>query len=348
VNLPKIPVPSPAWPGLFLRVSCALLAGASGAYALGEEDVGTSEFQYIETLIFARPAGMAGAFTAGAQGVDAVGFNPAGAAKADPGRTLSGTFRYHFLDVASGNASYAYPGADTSWSYVFSAAFINYGRIPEVDEEGNDVVSASKMMPASFNPSFTGARRVSDRLRLGASLRGFSEYLGDFYGSQLAWGWGVDAGLQYQPPAKNLGFGVALLNLGRKERAQLEGGKTGGMLPTTLKGGVFYSAPELPKARVHLDGELPLRQAARLSGGLEYAYAPSLTLRVGSRIDWSEATHFYEALTDAETGTWQGGNALKLTAGFTFAAEAYSVDYAVQYWQGLSWVHALTLKYAAY
>jgi hypothetical protein len=345
VNLPKIPIPKRARRGLLLRAACALLAGASGAYALGEDDVGTAEFQYIETLIFARPAGLAGAYTAAAQGIDAVGFNPAGVGKAEPGRALSGTFRYHFLEIASGNAAYAYPGLDTNWSYVFSAAFINSGRNPEVDEEGNEI-AGSEIMPASFNPSFTAARRMSDRVRLGASLRGFSEYLGDFEESQLGWGWGVDLGLQYQPPAKNLGFGLALLNLGRKERSQIKDGKAGGLLPVSLKGGLFYSAPDLPKAKVHLDGELPLHQAPRLSGGLEYAYAPSLTLRVGSRIDWSELTHYYQSFTDAETGTWQGGNALKLTAGFTFADDAYSVDYAVQYWQGLSWVHALTLKYA--
>jgi hypothetical protein len=220
--------------------------------------------------------------------------------------------------------------------------------MPEVDEDGNEVNPNYKLMPASFNPSFTGACRVSDRVRLGASLRGFSEYLGDFAESQLGWGWGVDAGLQYQPPAKNLGFGVALLNLGRKERSQLLDGRTGGLLPTSLKAGFFYSAPELPKARVQIDGEAPLHAAIRLSGGLEYAYAPSFTLRVGSRIDWSEIRHYYQSLTEEETGTWQGGNALKATAGFTFASDAYSVDYAVQYWQELSWVHALTLKYAAY
>jgi hypothetical protein len=331
VNLHEIPAPLRSRPGLIARLSCALLAAAPCAHALGEDGVGTAEFQYIETLVFARPAGVAGAYTAAAAGIDAVGFNPAGVGKAEPGRSVSGTFRYHFLEVASGNASYAYPGADTAWSYVFSAAFLNYGRVQEVDEEGNDVVSGSKLMPASFNPSFTGARRISNRLRLGASLRGYSEYLGDFEGSQLGWGWGLDAGLQYQPPAKNVGFGVALLNLGRKERSQLKDGKSGGLLPVSLKAGFFYSAPELPKAKLMIDGEIPLYGAARASGGLEYAYTPAFILRVGSRVSMDEVSHYYGDLTDSEKGTWQGGNALKATGGFTFASDGYSVDYAVQY-----------------
>ena len=344
--LPQNPVLRLGLSGFPSRLAWALLAGASAVSAQDVSDrAGTAEFQYIETLIFARPAGLAGAHTAAAQGIDAVGYNPAGIAKADPGRTVSGTFRYHFLDIASGNASYAFPGADTAWNYAFSASFINYGRFQELDENGDP--TGEKLMPSSFNPSFSAARRFSDRFRAGGTLRGFTEYLGNFEESQLGVGWGIDLGMQYQPAAKNLGFGVALLNLGRKERPQLVGGKTGGLLPASLKAGLFYSPPELPKSRLVADAETPWHGTARVSGGLEYAYAPSLTLRAGSRIDWNEAKHYYQSLTEEETGTWQGGNALKATAGFTFASDGYAVDYAVQYWQGLSWVHALTLKYAA-
>jgi hypothetical protein len=344
VILPKNPHPAGTRLGLSARLSWALLAGSAAVFAQGEDLAGTAEFQYIETLVFARPAGLAGAYTAAAQGVDAVGYNPAGAARADAGRTLSATFRYHFLEVASGNAAYAYPGADSAWSYIFSAAFVNYGHIQELDEEGN--ATGIRMMPSSFNPSFTAAKRMSERVRLGATLRGFSEYLGDFAESQLGWGWGLDLGLQYQPAAKNVGFGVALLNLGRKEASQIKDGKTGGLLPVAAKAGFFYSAPELPKARLVLDGELPLHGAPRASGGIEYAYAPGFTFRLGSRIDASEVEHYYQDFTGTEKETWQGGGALKATAGFTFASDGYALDYAAQYWQGLSWVHALTLRYA--
>ncbi|MBW8886197.1 MAG: hypothetical protein JF616_00455 [Fibrobacteres bacterium] len=342
--LPQNPHPARARPGLSVRLSWALLAGAAGVFAQGEDLVGTAEFQYIETLVFARPAGLAGAYTAAAQGSDAIGYNPAGVAKADAGRMLSGTFRYHMLEIASGNAAYAFPGADSNMSYAFSAAFINYGRIDELDEDGN--ATGIKYMPSSFNPSFTAARRVSDRLRVGATLRGFSEYLGDFTESQLGWGWGVDLGMQYQPAARNVGFGVALLNVGRKERSQLIGKDAGGLLPISLKAGFFYSAPEMPKAKLLADGEVPLHGSPRASGAIEYAYSPSFILRMGSRVQMSELAHYYNSLTDAETSTWQGGNALKLTAGFTFVSDGYALDYAAQYWDGLSWVHALTLKYA--
>ncbi len=307
------------------------------------DGAGTSEFQYLETLVFARPAGLAGAYTALAQGLDAVGYNPAGVSRSEAVRSVSGTFRYHFLEVSSGNATYAYPGAG-GMSYAFSAAYINDGRIPEVDDNGT--ATGKQHMPVSFNPSFTAARKATDNLRLGATVKGLSEYLGDYAGSQAALGWGVDVGLQYQPNVRNMGFGLALLNVGRKEIAHTKDGRTGGLLPTSLKGGLFYYPLDLPKAKVALDAEIPWNDAPRLAGGVEYAYSQNLALRAGSRIDWIETRYYFLKATDQRPGELQGGNALKLAGGFTFMADDIAVDYAVQYWYGLSWVHALTLKYA--
>ncbi len=319
---------------------CLVAASWSQDYS---ERAGTAEFQYLETLIFARPAGLAGAYTAVAQGVDAVGYNPAGVSRSEKARTVSGTFRYHFLDVTSGNATYGYPG-EGPMSYAFSAAYINYGRIEELDETGNP--SGHKLLPASFNPSLTAARKVGESIRVGGTLKGVSEYLGDFAGSQLAVGWGVDLGMQYQPSVRNLGFGLALLNLGRKETAHYTGGRTGNLLPASLKGGFFYYPLDLPRAKVVVDAEAPWHDAPRLAMGCEYAVSPGFTARLGSRVDWIEANYYLGKIMNEHPGDLQGGNALKLAGGFSFLADDIGIDYAVQYWYGLSWVHALTLKYA--
>jgi hypothetical protein len=320
------------------------MSGISAAPAAAQDfsdAAGTAEFQYLETLVFARPAGLAGAYTSLAQGLDAVGYNPAGVSKSDGRRSVAGTFRYHVLDVSSGNASYGFPAAGGG-AYAFSASYINYGRIEELDENGN--ASGRKQIPASFNPSFTGARKATDNLRLGATLKGLSEYLGDYEGSQLALGWGLDLGLLYQPNVRNMGFGLALLNVGRKERAHTLEGRTGGSLPTSLKGGMFYFPLDLPKAKVALDAEIPWHDAPRLAAGVEYAFSPAFTVRGGSRVDWTEARYYFEKATDERPGDLDGGNALKLASGFTFMSDGLALDYAVQYWYGLSWVHALTVK----
>lgn len=335
----------PAFAARSLRcaaLGAAFLCGAASAQGLNE-DAGTAQFQYLDMLVFARPAGLAGAYTSLASGIDAVGYNPAGVSRPDTARMISGTMRYHLLGVGSGNVTYGFPGA-TGRSYAFSVAYVNYGRIAEMDEQGN--ATGREFIPASFNPSFTAAGRWSDKVKVGATLRGLSEYLGDFTGSEMAWGWGVDAGMQYQPSVKNLGFGLSLLNVGRKEGGHFNGDVTGGLLPVSLKGGFFYSPLELPKGRVAVDLEVPWHDVPLVSGGFEYAYSPSLILRAGSRINWTEARHYFLEATDQNPGDLMGGNALKLASGFTFQSEGLALDYAVQYWLDLSWVHALTLRYA--
>ncbi len=344
VNFARKSIPSRM--SRFSARSGALLVVVGIALAPAQDysdGAGTAEFQYLETLIFARPAGLAGAYTSLAQGVDAVGYNPAGVSKSESGRTVAGTFRYHFLDVTSGNATYGFPGS-RGVSYAFSAAYINYGRIDDLDEEGN--ASGRKHLPVSFNPSFTAARKLSENVRLGATLKGLTEYLGNYAGSEVALGWGVDVGMLHQPNVRNLGFGLALLNLGRKEMAHSTGGRTGGALPVSVKGGMYYSPLDLPKAKVAIDAEVPWHDTPRLSGGVEYAVTPNFSVRGGSRIDWVEARHYFLKVTDGRPGELHGGNALKLASGFSFFAEDIGLDYAVQYWHGLSWVHALTLKYA--
>ena len=308
-----------------------------------DEGAGTAEFQYLETLIYARPAGLAGAYTSLAQGEDAIGYNPAGLSKLESIRSVSATIRYHMVDVTSGNVTYAFPGS-TGLKYAFSAAYINYGRIQELDENG--MATGADNNPASFNPAFTASKKVSDRLRLGATLKGLSEYLGDFDGSRLGLGWGLDAGLLYQPGARNLGFGLSLLNLGNKVASHWQGGDEGGLLPVSLKGGLFYHPLDLPKGRVAVDVELPWHDSPLLSGGIEYAYTQGLVLRTGTRLSLPEMEHYFLKATDQRPGEFTGGNALKLAGGFTFQTESLGLDYAAQYWQGLSWVHAFTLRYA--
>lgn len=321
----------------------AALSGEDARAADFSGREGTAEFQYIETLVYARPAGLAGAYTSLARAEDAIGYNPAGLSKLESARSFSGTLRYHMLDVTSGNVTYAFPWYG-GLPFAFSAAYVNYGRIAEMDENGQ--ATGREFIPTSFNPSLTAAGRWSDNLRLGVTLKALSEYLGDFEGSTLAWGWGVDAGLLYQPAAKNVGFGLALLNVGRKQTPQFAGGETGGLLPASLKGGFFYQPTDWPKSRVAVDLELPWHDAPLLAGGVEYEYLPSLTLRLGSRFDWNEAQYYYYKATDQQPGQLQGGNALKLAGGFTFRADGVAVDYAAQYWLDLSWVHALTVRYA--
>jgi hypothetical protein len=111
---------------------------------------------------------------------------------------------------------------------------------------------------------------------------------------------------------------------------------------------MFYYPLDLPKARVAADLELPWHSAPLVSGGLEYAVSPALQVRAGTRFDFEELGHYLDLALDRDSGPLEGGNALKLAGGFTFQADGIAVDYVAQYWLNLSWVHAVTVRYAVF
>lgn len=340
-----VPVVFPGKSG-FPALAAVLVAGVS-VTLVSAADVadraGTAEFQHLETLISARPAGLAGAYTSLSQGEDAIGYNPAGLSKLESIRSIAATLRYHTVEVTSGSFAYAFPGA-TGTRYAVSAAYVNYGRIDGLDENGE--ATGVSHSPKSFNPALTASRKLTDRVRVGATLKGITESLGSFEGARTGLGWGVDAGVLYQPAARNLGFGASLLNLGNKIAPQIEGGETGGLLPVSVKGGFFYYPLELPKGRVAMDVEVPWHDVPRVAGGLEYAYSNALVLRAGTRVTLPEVKYYALKASDQRPGDFDGGSALKATGGLTFQTEGVGLDYATQFWLGLGWVHAITLRYA--
>lgn len=328
-------------PGAVFALLAALLLPASPARAQDiAEYAGTTEFQYLQNLIYARPAALAGSYSALAEGLDAIGSNPAGLARIQ-NRFFSGTLRYHQLGITTGNATYSYPGA-LGLQYALSLAYVNYGQIAERDENGS--LTGKDIIPTSFNPSLTAAKNLGPRLRGGITLKLLSEYLGDFEESQMAVGWGLDAGIQYQPALRGLGFGVEVLNLGRKERAHTADGRIGGLLPGSLKGGLFYQPADRRGTRLLADLELPFLDSPLFSFGVEQALNPFFLLRAGTRLDYHEAKYLALVALAQEDRDFHGGNAMKLTGGFGVLWEGLSLDYAAQWWRDLSLVHAVTVR----
>ncbi len=315
------------------------LVGNAFAQDIGSR-TGTAEFQYIESIVHARAASLAGAYTSVAEGPEAVGYNAAGV-----GRTaysqVAASIRYHWLGITSGNVTYAFPGSG-SLKYALSGAYINYGSIEEMTEDGR--ATGNSIMPSSFNPSFTVAGAVSERVHVGGTIKVLQEYLGDFEESQTGLGWGVDLGLQFQPNRRNIGLGVSLLNVGTKIRSQITGGEKGGALPASLKAGMFYFLGNRAHTRLTVDVETPWHDYPLVSAALQHQFNPYLIGRVGARANYPEIRHLLLLAADQKPGEFRGGNALKLAGGFGVPFEVAELDYAFQLWQGASWVHVLAVR----
>jgi len=255
------------------------------------DKAGTEEFSFVSVTAYARPAGLAGAYTALAEGMDAVASNPAGLALQKKGYWSSLGFKKNILDVNSGELTMFKAIKDIH--YAGSIHYINYGSVRYRDEKNQSL--GADLRPMSINPSFTAAYKWKKKLRVGATIKIPMEYLGDFQGSQMALGWGTDLGLQYQPALKRLRFGAALINIGRKERGQQEGNENSGMLPAEFKAGMVYQGLGGRKNLVSIDLGFPWHYHAYTSIGFEHALSRYFKFRGGTRWNADELeTYFRE------------------------------------------------------
>ena len=333
-------VPSQA---LFCAAFCVLGPGCGFVHAglFGSADIGTEEFQGIEVLPSARPAGLAGAYTALGEGISAIGYNPAGLVHEDGHSLYSGSLRYQPDGANAGEVAYSRAWGMSS-RVALSATYLNFGSgIAGRDENNNPT---GELNPSSFYPALTYARAESDKLQWGATLKGAIEDPGSFQGAQTALGVGADAGFQYQP-ARNLGLGASVVNAGVKLRGHSANEATGsGYLPGQFKVGGYLHPPGLERMTVSLDAELPFYNVPALALGYEYRIIPEWEVRAGTRLDYNDVKNIL-GWTGATKSIEQNGSAFKASGGTTLRMGNADVEYAVQWWTDLGFVHSITVSW---
>lgn len=329
------------------HILCAFLVSFPGttllhAQIFGSDFAGTEEFAGLQIISAARPAGLAGAYGALAEGTNSIGINPAGLAR-ESGQQFSGSVRLHPDMANAGQVAYSRPFETfgKGGRLALSASYLDYGTISGRDENNRPL---GDIKPFSFYPALTYAKAQTERFRWGASLKGMLENPGEFDGAHKALGAGVDAGLQYRV-ARNLGLGTSVVNAGFKLRRHSEGETAGsGLLPGMFRAGAFFHPQGMEKMSVDVDAEVPFHEPAALDVGCEYRVIPEWDLRAGTRWDYNDVHNLLGTL-GATQGVEEGGSALKASAGTTLRAGRANADYAVQWWQDLGFVHAITLSW---
>jgi hypothetical protein len=304
----------------------------------GADGPGGAGLQAIALVPAARPAGLAGAYTALGAGASSVGINPAGVAR-ESGRVYSGSVQPDM--TRAGSVAYGFPALFGRWSV--GASYLDYGEIPATDENQS---SQGALRPYSLYPSVTYARAESDRLRWGATLKLARETLGDFEGSTPAYGAGFDAGLQYQPAARGLGFGASVTHIGRQFTGYYEGDERRGALPAAARAGVYYQPRGRRQLALAADLEAPLHGAPALALGGEYRMLAEWDLRAGTRWSRDDLRNLLGWIDPNAGIEERGGEAVKLAAGTTLRVGPVAVDYAAQWWRELGIVHSLTVAWA--
>lgn len=317
------------------------IAGPLPAGAWGGEDAGTAAMPSVALVPAARPGGLAGAYAALGEGPSALGLNPAGLAR-DSATVYLGSVR---PDMArTGAVAVAFPGGGVfaGGQWAVSATYVDYDEVLALDENQN---AQGTLKPYNLYPAVSYARRLGERLRVGATAKLAHETLGDFEGSTPAWGAAVDVGVHYQA-ARGLALGAALTNAGRQFTGHYEGDERRGALPAALRAGAAWQ----PRGRRQLvlvaEAEAPLHAAPSAALGGEYTVRPEWVVRAGTR--WSsEDVRNLMGQIDPNAGIDErGGEAVKLAGGTTVNVGPVSVDYAAQWWRELGVVHALTVAWS--
>src|SRR5215217_5390492 len=129
-----------------------MLAACAPARAQFGEQAGTSDMAGIRVLTAPRPAGLAGAYSALADGADGIGINPAGLAR-ESGRHYTGSFRHDLINA--GSVAYSWGALDGR--FAVSASYLDYGKTVLTHEAG---FSLGVTRPYSLYPAVSYARAV--------------------------------------------------------------------------------------------------------------------------------------------------------------------------------------------
>lgn len=288
-------------------------------------DQGTTSAVFLKLEQGARPIAMGGAFTAAADDVNSIVWNPAGLAKL-PALQLTLMHNIWFTDIFYDYLAGAYPFGEIG-TFGLGIIYVNSGEIPRWSELGvaGDPFSASSI---GFNIAYGTV--INKELSLGVTLKVFNESIDD----KSSLGFAADLGAIYKTPIKDLQLGFVAQNLG----PQFGFGEAF-MLPINVRFGMSYTG--IRNMLLNLDYIQPIETYGILALGFEYWYKDIVVLRMGYQ---------FQGMFDLNKYT-EYVNVPEIFTGFVMGAgvkiDIYEIDYAYRNLGVLESTHrfGLTLKF---
>lgn len=288
---------------LFILACQATLARAEGSGAA-----------FLKIGVGARPIAMGNAFTAVADDINAISWNPAGLARIGS-REVGATHAELFADTRYEYVAYAHPLSNRSGGSSYGTLGLGILHLSQGTIQGRD---ASRRPTAGFSGSDTAlslafGRAIGGSASLGSGLK----YLSSSIGGESAHSVALDLGATYRPRVRGLALGASLQNLG----PGLAFISDTNSLPLTLSVGASLRLGSgiLPAMDLRTrpgDGKI----SAGL--GMEYAALPVLSLRAGYLSALAGGLSANGAAND------KFGDAAGLGAGIGLRVSRYYLDYA--------------------
>lgn len=265
-------------------VLAACLAGLFTVMSISSyAAVGTTGAEFLNTSLGARPSGMGNAFSAIADDVNAVLWNPAGLTLL---KEKEASFTYTNLAVVfdteeasgmyDGFLGYAQPLRNDA-AFAISLQYQEQGTIAYTTDSPEVVAEYS--LGANYAAIISYAKKLSSSLSYGVSFKFIQTRLWEIVGRAYA----VDLGALYQSPNEKLNLALSLQNTGTK--LQMEDLEQADPLPQNLKLGISYKPlnNNFHSLIFGLDLDKPTTFGSSifLSLGTEYWYQGLFAIRLG-------------------------------------------------------------------
>jgi hypothetical protein len=308
---------------IFILVFTVAILSLFSSFLLADQGTTSAVFLKLEQGV--RPIGMGGAYTAAADDVNSVMWNPAGLARV-PDIQITFMHTIWFASIFYDYLAACYPAGEIG-TFGIGLVYVNSGPITSWDNVGNQ--------GASFTASDLGINlaygtKINKELSLGATIKLFNETIA----SSGAFGFAIDLGGLYKLPVKDFTLGVDVENLGPNF-----GFGEAFMLPIMAKVGVSYTG--VKNLLLDLDYIQPIETRGILAVGMEYWYKDVVCLRMGYQ---------YQGEIDPDnlfTDVASPGIMAGFVAGAGVKLDIYEIDYAFRQYGVLDSTHriGLTLKF---
>ncbi|RCK77470.1 MAG: hypothetical protein IGBAC_1779 [Ignavibacteriae bacterium] len=287
-----------------------LLLGLTNiAFAGKESKKGTAGALELLIPVGARGAALGNSTISYAKGIEAVSWNPSGIVNTQNNIELYFARNNYIADISLNNAAIS-ANINGFGSIALNIRSLDLGSIEETTEDYPEG-TGNYFSPVFFNVGLSYARRITDRLNTGFTVKFIQEKI--FRTS--AYGIGFDAGIQYFAGNTGLIFGIVLKNIGpamKFEGTDLEREiqistihpttrtvvvKSNPFdLPSSLELGFAYQKSITNSNNIILSGAFENNNYGNdlYKAGLEYSYNDNLFLRVGYILVPEELVYIYQ------------------------------------------------------
>lgn len=262
---------------LFGILLAIVVITCTGNSAFAQAKVGTAGLQFLKVGVGARATSMGDAFTAVANDVSALYYNPGGLVQLRKPEAIFTLIEYpaglKFVFVGGAMPVRGTPGVlGIQITSLFSDDMVE--TTPESPYGTGRTFTASDLAAG-----ITYSHRLTDKFSVGGTLKMLSEQLAD----ESATGWSADVGTFYTTGWKKINIGMVIQNFG----PDMEFESSPFPLPISFKFGISMLAWETPLYDLLLAGEFvhPNDNIEFYHIGAEFTAMNMVSFRLGKRIN---------------------------------------------------------------